>query len=108
LGLTEPSFKGIKNEATELFQVGAASFLMYLIYSLIAFVNERTLAAFSIPTLCFFIIFPVMSLIAYSMAILTFIKGLDPDNFVIPIETALTDTLLTLSLTGLILLFYPI
>ena len=108
LGLAEPSFKGIKNEFTELFQVGAASFLMYLIYSLIAFVNERTLAAFSIPTLCFFIIFPVMSLIAYSMAILTFIRGLDPDNFVIPIETALTDTFLTLSLTGLIFLFYPI
>ena len=106
LGLTEPNLKGIKNELPDLTQIGAASFIMYLIYSLIAFISEGTLTAFSIPLLCFLIIFPAMTIIVFSMAILTFVRGLDPDNFVIPFETALTDTLLTLTLTSLIIMFY--
>ncbi len=108
LGLTEPSFKGIKNEISDLLQIGTASFIMYLIYSLIAYIGEKTLTTFLIPIICFLIIFPTMSLISFSMAILTFTRGLDPDNFVIPFETALTDTLLTLTLTTLIILLYPI
>jgi len=80
--------------------------MMYLIYSLTAFISEGTLMAFSIPLLCFLIIFPAMTIIVFSMAILTFVRGLDPDNFVIPFETALTDTLLTLTLTSLIIMFY--
>ncbi|RLI19057.1 hypothetical protein DRO54_09195 [Candidatus Bathyarchaeota archaeon] len=106
LGLTQPSFKGIRNELSDLTQIGAASFILYFIYSLAAYVSETTLTVFLIPLLCFFITFPAITLIAFSMAILTFVKGLDPDNFVIPFETALTDTLLTLTLTSLILTFY--
>jgi cation transporter-like permease len=37
-------------------------------------------------------------LIAYTTAILTFKRGLDPDNFVIPIESSLADSLTTISL----------
>ncbi len=106
LGMTEPKFWGIKNELSDLTQIGASSFIMYLIYSLIAFAKEGSFIAFSIPLLCFLIIFPAMTIIVFSMAILTFVKGLDPDNFVIPFETALTDTLLTLTLTSLIMMFY--
>ena len=106
LGMTEPKFGGIKNELSDLTQIGASSFIMYLIYSLIAFAKEGSFIAFSIPLLCFLIIFPAMTIIVFSMAILTFVKGLDPDNFVIPFETALTDTLLTLTLTSLIMMFY--
>ena len=106
LGMTEPKFGGIKNELSDLTQIGASSFIMYLIYGLIAFAKEGSFIAFSIPLLCFLIIFPAMTIIVFSMAILTFVKGLDPDNFVIPFETALTDTLLTLTLTSLIMMFY--
>ena len=106
LGMTEPKFGGIKNELSDLTQIGASSFIMYLIYSLIAFAKEGSFIAFLIPLLCFLIIFPAMTIIVFSMAILTFVRGLDPDNFVIPFETALTDTLLTLTLTSLIMMFY--
>jgi cation transporter-like permease len=37
-------------------------------------------------------------LVSYSVAIITYQKGLDPDNFEIPIESSLADTLTTVSL----------
>jgi len=37
-------------------------------------------------------------LIAYAVGILTYRKGWDPDNFVIPIESSLADTITTISL----------
>ncbi|MCK5631273.1 magnesium transporter, partial [Candidatus Bathyarchaeota archaeon] len=49
----------------------------------------------------------VMVYVAFSIAVLTFRRGLNPDNFVIPIESSLADTITTLflflivSLTGL-------
>jgi cation transporter-like permease len=36
-----------------------------------------------------------MILIAYAVAIYTFRRGWNPDNFVIPIESALADTMTT-------------
>lgn len=39
-----------------------------------------------------------MILIAYAVGILTYRKGWDPDNFVIPIESSLADTITTLAL----------
>jgi cation transporter-like permease len=37
-------------------------------------------------------------LISYAVAILTFKKGLDPDNFVIPIESSLADSITSIAL----------
>jgi cation transporter-like permease len=37
-------------------------------------------------------------IVSYSVAIITYQKGLDPDNFEIPIESSLADTLTTVSL----------
>ncbi|MBC7130481.1 magnesium transporter, partial [Candidatus Bathyarchaeota archaeon] len=48
-----------------------------------------------ISLISFNIAFPIMIMTASLVAILTFKKGLDPDNFVIPLETALTDMILT-------------
>jgi len=39
-----------------------------------------------------------MVIIAYAVGILTYRKGWDPDNFVIPIESSLADTITTISL----------
>jgi len=108
VGLIETKLSSIKDEAEELLQIGVAVMLMYVIYSLIAFLNEGNPAAFAVILLSFFILFPIITTIAFSMAILTFMKGLDPDNFVIPFETALTDSLLTLVMSSLIILFYAV
>jgi cation transporter-like permease len=37
----------------------------------------------------------VMLFVAYSVAISTFRRGLNPDNFVIPVESSLADTVTT-------------
>ncbi|RLI21271.1 hypothetical protein DRO45_02540, partial [Candidatus Bathyarchaeota archaeon] len=36
--------------------------------------------------------------ISYAVSILTFQKGLDPDNFVIPVESALADSITSIAL----------
>jgi cation transporter-like permease len=45
-----------------------------------------------------FLAVSAMAIIAYAIAISTYRRGLDPDNFVIPIESALADSITTLSL----------
>jgi len=37
-------------------------------------------------------------LLSYGVSILTFQKGLDPDNFVIPIESSFADSLMSIAL----------
>jgi cation transporter-like permease len=54
------------------------------------------------------ILFPIIIFMTFSIGILAFIQGLDPDNFVIPIETTLTDCLLTIVISFLIVVFYAI
>jgi len=106
VGLIETKLSGIKDEVKDLLQIGSAVMIMYVIYGFISFLNERTLVPFAVIMLSFFILFPIIATISFSMAILTFMKGLDPDNFVIPFETAVTDSLLTLVLSSLIIIFY--
>jgi cation transporter-like permease len=43
-------------------------------------------------------------LISYAVAILTYQKGLDPDNFEIPIESSLADSITSIALLTAILL----
>jgi len=43
-----------------------------------------------------------MIVISFGVAILTFHEGLDPDNFVIPIESSLADTITTVSLLAML------
>lgn len=108
VGLIETKFSGIKGEIKDVLQIGVAVMFMYVVYSVIAFLNEGNPAAPAVIMLSFFILFPIIVAISFLMAILTFMKGLDPDNFVIPFETALTDSLLTLVLSSLIILLYAV
>jgi cation transporter-like permease len=41
---------------------------------------------------------PLIILISFSTAIVTRKRGLDPDNFIIPIETSISDGLTTIAL----------
>jgi len=44
------------------------------------------------------IVIPVIILISFSTAIMTRKRGLEPDNFIIPIETSISDGLTTIAL----------
>ena len=43
-------------------------------------------------------------ILTYSISILTFKRGLDPDNFVIPVESSLADSVTSLALFVALLL----
>jgi cation transporter-like permease len=50
--------------------------------------------------------FVVISLFSLLVATQTFQRGLDPDNFVIPLTTSLADTIATLSLMAVLAVFH--
>ena len=78
--------------------------IVYVIYALFSslsqfsatFLDIFVFVALLLATNIFASVF--MACIAFAVAILTFKRGLDPDNFVIPIESSLADTFTTVSL----------
>jgi len=104
LGILKSSFSSIKNHFTEISGAWAASLIMYFAYSILALtikgmLTPLNLARFSLLLFTVNVLAAVLIiLVSYSVAITTYRKGLDPDNFEIPIESSLADTLTTVSL----------
>jgi mgtE-like transporter len=104
LGTLNSSFRSIKNHKNQIIGVWSASLVVYTMLALIASFYQLP---FNLPSTLRFIGLLLatnlyaaffMILISFSVAILTFHKGLDPDNFVIPVESSLADTITTVSL----------
>jgi len=104
LGTLKSSFSSIKEHSTEIFGSWTASLIMYCIYAVLAliihgifnpsnFISFTTLLLIAnmMAALCIIIV-------SYAVAILTYQKGLDPDNFEIPIESSMADTITSISL----------
>src|SRR5208283_5113928 len=109
LGLLTPSFSSIKNHTKNITSAWTASLLISTILALISIAINRV---FSLSSVLNFMIIIWLSnivavigivLLSYGIAILTFRRGLNPDNFVIPIETSLA-TIVTSSALVLALL----
>jgi len=104
LGTLKSSFSAVRNHATEIFGAWAASLTMFATYSVLSLVIQRifTLSMFLRFTALLFtanlIAASSIIIVAYMVAVLTFQRGLDPDNFVIPIESSLADGITTISL----------
>jgi len=110
LGTLKPSLSSIKNHNVEISGAWTASLIMYCIYAVLALTIQ---GVFTFPNLLHFttllLIANVMAasciiLISYAVAILTYQKGLDPDNFEIPIESSLADSITSIALLTAILL----
>jgi mgtE-like transporter len=101
LGLIKPSFSSIKEHINEIGGAWIASILMFLIYVILSSVISSTtttgdLLIFTGQLIATNILAVViMLLVAYTVAIYTFRRGWNPDNFVIPIESSLADTVTT-------------
>ncbi|MEM2539497.1 MAG: magnesium transporter [Candidatus Bathyarchaeia archaeon] len=110
LGTLKASFSSMKDHISEILGAWAASLIMYFAYSILALTVVGTLRPLSIARFSL-LLFTVnimaaalITLVSYSVAIVTYKRGLDPDNFEIPIESSLADALTTISLlTALIL-----
>lgn len=104
LGVVKPSFYSIKQHLTVLGGGWMASMIMFALYFLAAsFVRRITaldsLLRFAAQLLIINVLAVLaMIIVAYSVAIFTYRRGWDPDNFVIPIESSLADSMTTLSL----------
>ena len=104
LGVLTPSFSSIKNHVKNIFSAWIASLLLFAVLGVFSLgLNGLfTLQAISNLLLILFvsnlIAFSVVVISTYWISILTFKRGLDPDNFVIPVESSLADALTTIAL----------
>jgi len=84
-------------ELYETIQMWLSALLYFIIYAYIAFLNDFQNAGTII--MCFILSSPATLLICKLSAIGVFKRNLDPDNFVIPLETTFSDFLGTLLLS---------
>ena len=104
LGVIKPSFSSIRQHINEIGGSWVASTVMFTLYSIISSFTSGTttlskLLEFAAQLLTTNILaVPAMVIIAYAVAVSTYRRGWDPDNFVIPLESSLADSITTISL----------
>ncbi|UCG45281.1 MAG: magnesium transporter [Candidatus Bathyarchaeota archaeon] len=103
LGTLKPSFSSIKKHTYEIGAAWVASLVMFILYAIISHTMFLTsLAEFTrlLVVLLITNVLAVLSMveIAFAVGVLTYRRGWDPDNFVIPIESSLADTITTVAL----------
>jgi mgtE-like transporter len=101
LGLIKPSFGSIREHVNEVVGAWLASLVMFTVYAflslnLIGVTSLLVWALFWVQLLVTNVLaVSVMVFVSFAVAILTFRHGWNPDNFVIPIESSLADTITT-------------
>ncbi len=104
LGVIEPSLPSIKRHLNEIGGSWVASVIMFVLYSIISFFSSGMTMLRGLPKyVAQFITTNIlavsaMAVIAYAVAIFTYRRGWDPDNFVIPLESSLADSIATVAL----------
>ena len=110
LGLLTPSLASMRNHAKNIFSAWSASLMVFVILAILSLAIN---GVFSLPSflslisallIANVIAVTAIVLLSYSISILTFKKGLDPDNFVIPIESSFADSITTIALLVALLL----
>ena len=103
LGLIKPSFSSLKEHINEIGGAWLASIVMFLVYVVLSpFISgaktlgELLIFSGQLLTTNVFAV-AVMLFVAYAVAIYTFRRGWNPDNFVIPLESSLADTVTTVA-----------
>jgi len=110
LGLLTPSFSSLRNHAKNIFSAWAASIVMFNVLAVLALsVNGLFSLSSFVGLISLLLIANVLAvaaivLVSFGIAILTFKRGLDPDNFVIPIESSFADSITSLALLVALLL----
>lgn len=110
LGLIYPSIKDLSKLKEHISASWIASLIIFMALSIASVVINGIFELSCLAWLTLILVIvnlitvPLILLISYSISILTFKRGFDPDNFVIPIESSLADSLATLSLLFAILL----
>jgi cation transporter-like permease len=114
LGMLKPTLSSIKNHAKSVAGAWAASMVMFIVLAFLGLAINgvfTTTALYNhIVTLMIANVIAVILivLLSFGLSILTFQKGLDPGNFVIPLENAFAASITSVALLaalGLLSLF---
>jgi len=104
LGVLTPSFSSIKNHAKNIFSAWTASLALFAVLGFLSLSLNHIFSLQGIYSLLLIlfisniIAFSAIAILSYAISILTFKRGLDPDNFVIPISSCLADSITTIAL----------
>jgi mgtE-like transporter len=101
LGLVSTSMSTIRHHLKEIGYAWGASIIMFCVFSLVPSLSYGFSVFWGLIVQLLsvnLLVIPVIILISYAVAIETRKRGLDPDNFIIPIETSLSDGITTLAL----------
>ncbi|MEM4246607.1 MAG: magnesium transporter [Candidatus Bathyarchaeia archaeon] len=106
LGELSPSLSSFKELLYDILAVESSAGIVHTLFGGAAYhlatkvlVNARMDRLVVAAVLSNLVSFVPICLLAFLVAVLTFKRGLDPDNFVIPVETAVSDALGTLALS---------
>ena len=105
----------LKPEPVTLRNFGIIAFLAIIIFPIIGFLAELSsqilnisglgfLSMISISTIAGMILIAIMLLIVFLISTISYKKGLDPDNIVIPVSTSTTDSVSSLILVSVAIL----
>jgi mgtE-like transporter len=104
IGLLKPSFSSIRSHSKTILSAWSASLVMFFVLAVLSLFLNGIASLSSLGSLLLVLfganLISVASivLVSYGISILTFKRGLDPDNFVIPIESSLADSVTSLAL----------
>lgn len=104
LGMLKSSMSSIKQHSTQIFSAWLASILYFVLLGILSLSLNGIFSLFAFFGLILVLLvanaIAVASiiLVSYAISILTFQKGLDPDNFVIPIESSFADSMTSIAL----------
>jgi mgtE-like transporter len=104
LGLIGPTFSSIRKHVPRILATWAASFIMFITYAFLSLLVQGSSLSHDFLSLIWILVITNIiavfgiAVISFTIAIMTFRKGLDPDNFVIPIESSLADGITTAAL----------
>ncbi len=110
LGVLAPSLGSIRNHLKNIFSAWASTLILFVALGLIALAINGIFSIGALSNLLVVLLvsnviaFGTNMLVSYGISILTFKRGLDPDNFVIPLESSVADALTTAALLIALLL----
>jgi mgtE-like transporter len=110
LGLLAPSFSSMKHHAKAIFSAWTASIIMFVVLAVLSLSIHSMFSFSSFSSLILIVLVANVLAVAaivflsYAVSILTFKRGLDPDNFVIPVESSLADSVTSFALFAALLL----
>ena len=107
LGMLGTRFSEIRNHSNEIISAWTASLVMFSLYSITSSIvyGIDKLPQLLIDSLATnILVVPIIVVVSFFTAIVTRKRGLDPDNFIIPIETSISDGLTTIGLLVVLIL----